>query len=252
MFAFLNRVGIVQALQGIVKIIIFVVLIRFEMSNRKEIISTVLLLFIILAFAVILYTHIVIEGWDWLTNPQLIRGQRFLIKTLNGEYLTSCRDCKPNDQNLTNKCSSVLCLSKYPLNASVFIYEPYRDGTFAIRVEATDKYWKRCTNCVDSCEHIICTDGINPTLQSAKFVLIKNDDSAGSVSIKCDNGGLIELNNCDQSCGKVVAAIGLGINSQFIIEPLMTPQNSTRTTSDTNITSGIAPYAPQTLHFNSG
>jgi hypothetical protein len=210
----------------------------------------VLIVLILLALAVLLCTHALIEGYDFLTNPQLIRGQRFLIRTINGEYLTSCRDCKPNDQNLTNKCSSVLCLSKYPLNSSVFVYEPYRDGTFSIRIDASGKYWKRCTNCVDLCDHIICTDGINPTLQSAKFVLIKNFDS-NTISIKCDNGALIEINNCDQSCGKVVAAIGLGINSQFIIEPLAANKSIQQYQSNQN-QNQIAPYAPKSLHFNSG
>jgi hypothetical protein len=129
----------------------------------------------------------------------------------------------------------------------VFTYFPHRDGTFSVQTES-GKYWKRCENCFERCPGIICADGVNPNLQPAKFVLIKNhsgtgagDDGSGhstihhvpgatgdvvsgpTVSIKTDTGRMLEMHECDQTCGRVVASLGVGLNRQFVIEKLPPP-----------------------------
>jgi hypothetical protein len=164
-------------------------------------------------------------SFPFLTDPQLHEGDRFYLKTLNGEYISVCSDCQPKDQNLTNKCSSVLCLKKYPTRGSVFVYVPYRDGTFSVQSDLTGKFWKRCNNCVHLCSDIICSDAINPRLQPAKFVLIKLGDT---ISIKTDTGRLLDVMECEQTCGRVVAAVSTGVDwnkghyqtGQFTIEKL--------------------------------
>jgi hypothetical protein len=134
---------------------------------------------------------------------------------VNGEYVSVCYSCNPTKQNLTNKCSANLCLKTDPTKSSLFTYVKHRDGTFSVKT-GEGKYWKRCSNCFESCPNIICADGINPNLQPAKFVLIKNGDN--TVSIKTDTDRLMEMQECEQSCGRIVAALGVGINRQFIME----------------------------------
>ena len=163
------------------------------------------------------------ESFAFITDPQLSSGDRIYIRTANDEYLSVCRDCQPVDQNLTNKCSASLCLVTQPTRASVFEYHPFDDGTFALKT-STGKYLKRCANCFERCPNVICADGINPTLQEAKFVLIKTDDGRNGIAIKADTGRLLEINECGQSCGRVLAALGVGQrNSQFRIEILPPP-----------------------------
>lgn len=161
-------------------------------------------------------------SFPFLKDPQMHEGDRFYLKTPNGQYVSVCSNCQPKNQNLFNQCSSVLCLKRYPTRGSVFVYVPFRDGTFAIQSDLTGKYLKRCSNCVDLCPDIICSDGINPRLQSSKFVLIKLDDG---ISIKTDTGKLLDVLECDQSCGRVVAAVSTGSDwhrssGQFRIEKL--------------------------------
>jgi hypothetical protein len=109
------------------------------------------------------------------------------------------------------------------------------------------KYWKRCDNCFERCPGIVCADGINPELQPAKFVLIKNGESL--VSIKTDTGRLLEMQDCEQSCGRIVAALGVGLNRQFVIEklpkPYEPPQRVRRPTKRFRVPS----YAPMTIAF---
>lgn len=162
------------------------------------------------------------EFFPFLTDPQLSNGDQFYLRTVNGQYVSVCYSCKPNDQNLYNQCSANLCIKSEPAATSIFTYEPHRDGTFSVKTY-DGHYWKRCDNCFNLCPNIICADGVNANLQTSKFVLIKNDDSVKSVSIKTDTGRMFETQNCEQSCGEIIAAQGVGINKQFVIEKLPPP-----------------------------
>lgn len=173
----------------------------------------------------------IVEGFDWLTgpevempfltDPQMHHGDLFYLKTVNDEYISVCFSCSPEDQNLNNKCKANLCVKDDPVRTSIFEFLKHRDGTFSVRSAATGKYWKRCNNCFNLCPDIICADGVNPDIQPAKFVLIKNGD--GTVSIKSDMGRLLELQHCAQSCGRIIASQGVGINRQFVMEKLPPP-----------------------------
>ena len=115
-----------------------------------------------------------------------------------------------------------LCVRDAPYITSQFIYHTHRDGTFSL--ETSDgKYWKRCAQCIHNCPHVICADGINRNLQTHKFVLIKNRDTNDSISIKTDNGRLLEVTECDQTCGKVITALGLNQGDTFTIEKVISP-----------------------------
>jgi hypothetical protein len=138
------------------------------------------------------------SDFPFLTQPHIDNGDKIYIKTLDGKYLSSCV-CKTNDANIKNACTRTLCIKDEPLLSSQFTFYKHSDGTFSI--ETYDgKYWKRCAECINSCPHTICADGINPNLQTHKFVLIKNgktqtnDPTAvdNTISIKTDNGRLLE------------------------------------------------------------
>lgn len=166
-----------------------------------------------------------IEGFDWdtthydfdfITPPRISHGDKIYLKTQNGKYITSCSWCLPIDANLKNKCDRVLCVTDVPYRSSQFMYHRHRDGTFSL--ETFDFKWlKRCSECINSCKHVICADGLNPNLQTQKFVLLKNRD--GTVSIKTDNDRLMEITECNQSCGPIVSAMGLNPHTtNFTIE----------------------------------
>jgi hypothetical protein len=157
--------------------------------------------------------------FPFITDPQLKEGDRFYLRTVNGKYVSVCFACKGLGQNLVNQCAANLCLKDEPVATSIFTYLPHRDGTFSVRTY-DGRYWKRCENCFNRCPNIICADGINQNLAPAKFVLIKNGDSAHTVSIKTDIERLFETQNCEQSCGEIIAAMGVGTNKQFRIEKL--------------------------------
>lgn len=175
------------------------------------------ILFAILIFVIIVYSRKepLIEKFDWddvnfefdfIKPPRISHKDKFYLKTLDGKYISSCGWCIPEDANITNRCSKVLCLTDVPYRSSQFQYYRHRDGTFSI--ETFDYKWlKRCASCINGCPHVICGDGLNPDLQTHKFVLIKNDD--GTVSIKTDNDRLMEVTECNQSCGRIITAIGL-------------------------------------------
>ena len=189
-----------------------------EMKNRN-------CLFLIVAVAIAIFVSImtapeVEHYFPFLTDPQMDPNDQFYLKTVNGEYVSVCHACAPVDQNLTNRCSANLCIKNDPVRSSIFTYIQHPDGTFSVKT-IEGKYWKRCENCFERCPNIMCADGINEKLQPAKFVLIKNGD--GTVSIETDTGRLFELQECDQSCGRIVAAQGLGLNKQFVIEKLPPP-----------------------------
>jgi hypothetical protein len=204
----------------------------------------VLLLFIFLIIWLLSPTRE--NFFPFLTNPQLDDGDQFYIRTTNGEYVSVCYSCQPTGQNLYNKCSANLCIKDEPVKSSVYTYVKHRDGTFSVRT-VNGKYWKRCSNCFESCPNIICGDGINPNLQPSKFELIKNGD--GTVSIKTDTGRLLELQECEQSCGRIIAALGVGINKQFVIEKIEAPQVSYE--RDRKPTHKFVPpsYAPLIIPF---
>jgi hypothetical protein len=193
------------------------------MMSSKVLIFIGILIFLIIA-TTILKTSIR-EGFphSFLSNPQLQRGDEFYLRTVDGDYVSVCQSCEPTDQNLTNRCKASLCLKANPVRSSVFTYLPHRDGTFSVQT-TSGKYWKRCENCFERCPGIICADGVNVNLQPAKFVLIKRSDVSGPlISIKTDTGRMLEMHECDQSCGRVVASLGVGLNRQFVIEKLPPP-----------------------------
>jgi hypothetical protein len=194
------------------------------------------------------------ESFDFLNNPQMEPFQRFFLKTANNEYVTVCGECEPNSQNLKNLCKSLLCLKKYPTRASVFIYHPHRDGTFSVQSELSGLFWKRCNNCVNLCPNVICGDGINKNLQASKFVLIKTPGHAGdSVEIKTDLGRVLELTECNQQCGRVLASLGVGLNKQFFIEKLPNRHQQSPIIPDTPITIVNQPfYAPINIPYTGG
>lgn len=160
------------------------------------------------------------ESFTFLTDPQLQPNDEFFLKTLNGNYVSVCGSCDPVDQNLDNKCSANLCLKTQPVRSSIFKYKHHRDGTFSVQT-VNGKYWKRCANCFERCPGIICADGLNARLQPAKFVLLKQGN--GIVSIKTDTGRLLEPTDCQQSCGRIIASMGVGQNKQFVVEKLPPP-----------------------------
>ena len=54
-------------------------------------------------------------------EPNMKKGDKFYVKTLNGKYVSMCFNCQPNKQDLNNLCDSVLCLKDEPYLSSVFI-----------------------------------------------------------------------------------------------------------------------------------
>lgn len=151
---------------------------------------------------------------DFLSPPTLMDGDKFMLRVRDGRYVTSCSNCK-EDANMFNKCSYLLCLKKYPLNSSVFTLHQHRDGRVSIET-ATFHFWKNCEKCILNCQGAICADGINRNLRTNKFHIIKNRN--GTISIKADNGRLIQPCPCNQSCGNVYCSMGLGGNVEFIVE----------------------------------
>jgi len=157
------------------------------------------------------------EAFDFLAQPQLKRGDRFYLRDANGYYVSVCSGCQPQNQNLRNQCSSLLCMLREPIKGSVWIYEPHDDGTCSIKSEPTGLYWKRCNNCVQDCPNIICSDGVNGRLQPAKFELIKPTRNTNIIAFRTDIGTFLDINQCDQQCGKVVSGVG-GLNATFRVE----------------------------------
>ena len=197
-----------------------------------------------IAFAIVIVVIYVLGQWmmssmsiehyssdfPFLTQPHIDNNDKIYIRTADGKYLSSCV-CSTIDDNLNNNCSRTLCLKDEPLLNSQFVFHKHSDGTFSL--ETYDgKYWKRCAECINGCPNVICADGINPNLQTHKFVLIKNgktqtnDPTAidNTISIKTDNGRLLEVTDCNQSCGKIITALGLNSSSSFIVERIATPE----------------------------
>lgn len=198
---------------------------RFERFERvkwfgrfKQIVLVLFILFIVWLFK----SPIENFSFPFLAKPHLTDGDAVYIKSVDGKYLSSCKGCFPKDSNIDNRCTKTLCLKDVPYQSSQFIYHKHRDGTFSL--ETIDgKYWKRCAECIPLCPHTICCDGINPNLQTHKFVLIKNRDKNDTISIKTDNGRLLEITDCDQTCGKIITALGLNSASNFTVEKVVSP-----------------------------
>jgi hypothetical protein len=189
------------------------------MKRFKQVLLVVLVMFVLSLFYGVSVENF---SFPFLAKPHLTDGDTIYIKTIDGKYITSCAACFPNDANIDNRCKKTLCLKDVPYITSQFIYHRHRDGTFSLET-AHGKYWKRCSECIQNCPHVICSDGINPNLQTHKFVLIKNRDNIDSISIKTDNGRLLEVTDCDQSCGKVVTALGLNASNTFVLERVIAP-----------------------------
>lgn len=154
--------------------------------------------------------------FPFIKHPRVSHGDKLYLKTLDGKYITSCSWCIPVSANIENKCKRVLCVTDKPYRASQFMYYRHRDGRFSL--ETFDFRWlKRCSECMHGCKDAICADGLNNNLQTHRFELIKNRD--GSVSIKTDSGKLMEITECDQTCGRIVTAMGLNTHTtKFILE----------------------------------
>lgn len=193
--------------------------------NKNKLLTIVVIASIVI-FISVLYNNYFKEGLDYpfLKNPQMHQGDKFLLKTPQGRYITSCGDCLPK-ANLNKRCSFHLCVRKYPYQSSVWTYHKHRDGTFSVEA-FNGKYWKRCDRCEEYCHDVICADGVNKKLRNCKFYLLKNQDE--TISIKTDTGRILELCNCDavntesakSSCGKMMCSLGVGKDTRFIIEKL--------------------------------
>jgi hypothetical protein len=210
----LNSLNIVKAIKKQFK----------EINNTTSLTSLAILITLVaLALFVVYFPKQHVKerfSFPFLAKPHLSDLDKIYIKTVDGKYITSCPNCLPKDANITNKCTKTLCLKDIPYLSSQFTYHKHRDGTFSL--ETSDgKYWKRCAECLHLCPHTICSDGINPNLQTHKFVLIKNRN--GTVSIKTDNGRLLEVTECEQTCGEIITALGLNISNNFIVEKIQQP-----------------------------
>lgn len=153
----------------------------------------------------------------FITDPILNQNDKFMLKTLDGQYVSVCKGCKP-DANIKNLCSSLVCLNRYPTKNSVFIYHTFEDGRFAIETNEF-KFLKHCDNCVHECRGAICGDGVNKNLTTHKWHLIKWGD--GTVSIKSNTERMVQRCNCGQTCGTILCTMGVGVTEKFIVEKIV-------------------------------
>jgi hypothetical protein len=156
---------------------------------------------------------------QFFRDPVLSDGDKFMLKTLDGLYVSTCQKCSPVDANMKNLCSSLLCLTRFPLKSSVFTFHSFRDGRFA--VETFDyRFWKHCDNCVHECRGAVCGDGINKKLRTHKFHLIKQPDR--TVTIRTNSGRMIQRCNCSQTCGYILCTMGLNDREteRFVVEKI--------------------------------
>jgi len=185
-----------------------------ENMKNQNIICIIVIVMVIIA---VVFRGKFKEHFSFITPPVLNDGDQFMMKTLDGQYVSVCSKCHPYDANINNLCSSLLCLTKVPFRSSVFTYRHFRDGRFAIETHEF-KFWKHCDLCVHDCKGSICGDGINKDLKTHKWILIKNADEHNSISIRSNTGRMVQRCDCSQTCGKILCTMGLGGNERFIIE----------------------------------
>lgn len=185
--------------------------------ENKNLFCVTIAIFVFVGVLLVVSKRRVREHFSFLTQPVLKDGDQFMLKTLDGQYVSVCNRCRPHDANIDNLCGSLLCLTKYPYRSSVFTYHHFRDGRFAIETHEFN-FWKHCDTCVHDCRGSVCGDGINKNLKTHKWILIKNGDDNNSVSIKSNTGRMIQRCDCSQTCGEILCTMGLGGNERFIVE----------------------------------
>ena len=181
------------------------------------------ILLVILTFGILYLEHKSNKekfALQFLTEPVMNDGDKFMLVTMDGQYVSVCDKCSPNDANINNLCSSLLCLTKYPYQSSVFTYHKFLDGRFAIETN-TFNFWKHCDNCVENCKGAVCGDGINKALATHKWFLIKNDDADHTISIKSNTGRMVQRCNCSQTCGEILCTMGLSNNEKFKVQKVL-------------------------------
>lgn len=196
----------------------------FQLRYKSKYNFQLTYILIILVLIYVLYTLFNLNTFEHLIDvgsvtqkPNLKDGDKFYLKTIDGKYVSVCHNCRPNDANINNLCSAVLCLKDEPFLSSIFTYRSHRDYRFSVQT-MSGAYWKRCRQCLQFCPDTICADGLNKNLRTHKFILIKNRNK--SISIKTDTGRLLEVSDCNQNCGKIIASIGSGRDQEFIIQKI--------------------------------
>lgn len=186
------------------------------------------------------------ESFDFIMNPQLSDKDKIYIKTIDGKYWTILK-CGTKGANLYNLCDTLIGLTDIPYINSQFTFHKHIDGTFSLETY-DNKYLKRCARCVNVCDNVMCGDGINPNLQTHRFVLVKNPSTnittnITTISIKTDNGRFLDLTECEQVCGKIITAIGLSQESRFIFEKI--PQLPKKSPFSKKVIDDLNRYLPK-------
>lgn len=190
-------------------------------SSVNSICGVLLVVFVLIVTGIMIkrfWSKQKIEQFEFLIQPYLKTGDQVMFKTISGMYVTACNNCEPYG-DIDNKCSYVLCLRDQPYNTSIFTLHKHEDGRWSIET-AYGKFFKRCQKCIPTCDGAICADGINSNLRTHKFHLIKSGN--GTIRWKSDNGRFIESCPCDQTCGKLMCASGLGGDVDFQVEFIKT------------------------------
>lgn len=193
----------------------FIVFKFFGNNWQKSLIG--ILVIIIVLYYIISKSYVTIEHLgprDFIREPTLLDGDKFMLKTRNGKYITACSDCK-SEANIYSRCKYSLCQRDVPYNSSIFTLHQHRDGRVSIET-ASFHFWKNCKKCIPDCDGAICADGINKNNRTNKFILIKNLN--GTISLKADNGRLIQPCPCNQTCGNIYCSMGLGGDVEMIVE----------------------------------
>ena len=182
----------------------------FDLLNK----NLYIIVFLIVLMMYVYFFHSQLEKFQFVESPEINDGDQFMLMTIDGQYLSVCKGCKPYNANIKNMCESLLCLTRYPLQSSVFKYHSFLDGRFALETNEF-KFWKHCDECVHECKGSICADGINKNLKTHKWILVKNADSDHSVSIKSNSGRMVQRCDCSQTCGSIMCTMGLSGSEKF-------------------------------------
>jgi hypothetical protein len=154
------------------------------------------------------------EYFDFIMKPELNSGDKILLKTRSGRYLTACNNCYSETEN-ENHCKYVLCLRDHPYNTSIFTLYKHPDYRWSFQSQYGG-WLKRCLKCYQGCDNAICADGKNKNIRSLKFHIIKNPDS--TIKLKADNGRFVQSCPCNQTCGKIMCSSGLGGEVDYQVE----------------------------------